>query len=401
MRKKSIFTPVSELEWLGILWNAREFSLKIPDRRIIDLRFSIEETIKSFATVTARKLAQCVGRIISMSPVLGNITRLMTRYCYICIESRSTWDSRLAIGDKDEIFNELIFWSNNINSLNTKRLDSYSKSSVIVFSDASSVACGAYTVELDKKVVHQMWDTTEACKSSTWREMKAIEQALKAFQHCLKGKTVKWLTDNQNCISIVKSGSMKTELHSLARSIFSTCTEKGISIDIKWIPRSENVLADYISKMIDWEDWGVSDEFFTFMNDLWGPFTVDRFANKSNTKLPRYNSLFWNTNTEAIDAFTQDWAGENNWLVPPLYSVLRVMKHMLACKAEGTLIVPRWSSSPFWPMIFRQKLVYQDYITDVIEFGNPEGIFIQGSNTNSLFGSDRFMSPVLAVRIKV
>jgi len=52
----------------------------------------------------------------------------------------------LVTGYKDEIFNELIFWSKNINSLNTKRLDSYSKSSVIVFSDASSVACGAYTV---------------------------------------------------------------------------------------------------------------------------------------------------------------------------------------------------------------------------------------------------------------
>ena len=83
----------------------------------------------------------------------------------------------------------------------------------------------------------------------------------------------------------------------------------------------------------------------------------------------------------------------------PRYSVLRVVKHMLACKAEGTLIVPRWGSSPFWPMIFRQNLVYQDYITDVIEFSNPEGIFVEGSNKNSLFGSDRFTSPVLAVRI--
>jgi hypothetical protein len=53
------------------------------------------------------------------------------------------------------------------------------------------------------------------------------------------------------------------------------------------------------------------------------------------------------------------------WFLP-LYSVPRVMKHMLACKAEGTLIVPRWSSSPYWPMIFRQNLVYQDYITDFI-----------------------------------
>ena len=148
----------------------------------------------------------------------------------------------------------MIFWSKNINSLNTNRLDSYSKLSVIIFSDASSVACGAYAVELDKKVIHQMWDNTEACKSSTWREMKAIEQALKALQNCLKGKTVKWLTDDQNCIFIVKSSSIKTELHSLARSIFSTCTERCISIAIQWIPRSENVLADYVSKMLDWED---------------------------------------------------------------------------------------------------------------------------------------------------
>ena len=69
------------------------------------MKVSIEETVKCFATVTASKLAQCVGRIISMSPVLVNITRLMTRYCYICTESRSTWDSRLITVYKDEIFN--------------------------------------------------------------------------------------------------------------------------------------------------------------------------------------------------------------------------------------------------------------------------------------------------------
>ena len=87
------------------------------------------------------------------------------------------------------------------------------------------------------------------------------------------------------------------------------------------------------------------------------------------------------------------------WFLP-LYSVPRVMKHMLACKAEGTLIVPRWSSSPYWPMIFRQNLVYQDYITDFIDFSNPEKIFVQGSNKNSFFGSNRFTAPVLALRIK-
>jgi hypothetical protein len=31
--------------------------------------------------------------------------------------------------------------------------------------------------------------------------------------------------------------------------------KKCISIDIQWIPRSENTKADYISKILDHEDW--------------------------------------------------------------------------------------------------------------------------------------------------
>jgi hypothetical protein len=54
-------------------------------------------------------------------------------------------------------------------------------------------------------------------------------------------------------------------------------------------------------------------------------------------ELNRYNSLYWNPGSEAIDAFSQNWQFENNWLVPPVFSVLRVIKHLLFCKARGTL----------------------------------------------------------------
>jgi hypothetical protein len=62
---------------------------------------------------------------------------------------------------------------------------------------------------------------------------------------------------------------MKEQLHSLALSIFSTCVEKGISIDIQWIPGTENEKADYISKMFDFEAWGVTLHFFAFMDQMW------------------------------------------------------------------------------------------------------------------------------------
>jgi hypothetical protein len=43
------------------------------------------------------------------------------------------------------------------------------------------------------------------------------------------------------------------------------------------------------------------------MNELWGIYTIDRFANSTNAKLSRFNSLFWNVNTEAVDGFTYEW----------------------------------------------------------------------------------------------
>ena len=83
-----------------------------------------------------------------------------------------------------------------------------------------------------------------------------------SFKVVFMGKTLKLFTDNQNCIRIVKSGCMKLDLQALTRSIFTGCSEKCISIDIQWIPLSENTKADYISKIVVHEDWGVTCEFF-------------------------------------------------------------------------------------------------------------------------------------------
>lgn len=90
-------------------------------------------------------------------------------------------------------------------------------------------------------------------------------------------KDVKWFTDNQSCVKIVQSGSMKHHLQSLAYNIFKMCVEQKISIDIQWIPRLENEKADFLSNIIDHDDWGVTVKFFEFINNLFGNFTVDRF----------------------------------------------------------------------------------------------------------------------------
>ena len=122
---KSIWEPVQKLEWLGLFWDSEQLSLYIPERRINDLRCCLEELFSYLPKVTARKLAQCVGKVISMMPVIGNIARLMTRRCYVIIENRTSWDSVVCIESSDFCITELNFWRKNIDFLNVKKLGGY------------------------------------------------------------------------------------------------------------------------------------------------------------------------------------------------------------------------------------------------------------------------------------
>ena len=70
---------------------------------------------------------------------------------------------------------------------------------------------------------------------------------------------------------------------------------------------------------------------------LRGPHSVDRFASHLNAQLPGFNSRFLCPRAEAVDAFTVNWSGENNWWCPPPMLVPRVVRHAEACGASGTL----------------------------------------------------------------
>ena len=141
---------------------------------------------------------------------------------------------------------------------------------------------------------------------------------------------------------------MKPDLHELALSIFRLALRYTIDLQVDWVPRSLNVPADSISRFIDCDDWSVSIYFFNHWTVSGVPILwIGLLANSHNSKLTRFYSRYWNPGCEGVDAFCYDWVGENNWLVPPVSLVPRVIWHLSHCKAVGTLIVPEWVSSPF------------------------------------------------------
>ena len=103
----------------------------------------------------------------------------------------------------------------------------------------------------------------------------------------------------------------------MAVEIDDICKSNHIALQVTWIPRNQNEVADAMSKLIDKDDWSLDQGTFLLRDSIWGHFTIDRFVTRYNTKCERFNSKFWNANTEAVKSFSVSWTGVNNWLVPP------------------------------------------------------------------------------------
>ena len=148
---------------------------------------------------------------------------------------------------------------------------------------------------------------------------------------------VKWYTDNQATAKIVEVGNMKFEWHTPALRIVKICYEHSTHFDIEWVPRDCNIRADFISKLLDFDDCQVTEDVSKDLSSFWGPYTVDCFVTYYNREVIRYFSIFWNPDTSGIDAFMQSCKVENSWLVPPVYLLPRTLVYMYNQGAKGTL----------------------------------------------------------------
>ena len=125
---------------------------------------------------------------------------------------------------------------------------------------------------------------------------------------------------------------------------------------------------------------------------------MDRFATCNNAQLPRFNSRYWSPGTEAVNTFTVNWAGENNWLCPPIALVPRAIRHAQVCHAICTLIVPVWPSAPFWPLLCPEEAQFAGFVTAFQELPLTNQLFLPGLSGSVLFGGSVPNTPVYALR---
>lgn len=76
--RKSVWSPVQDLVWLGFCINTVRFVLKVQEKRLRKVLDTGSESMSEFLKlrkVFVRKVASFLGQIISMSTVLGSVSQ--------------------------------------------------------------------------------------------------------------------------------------------------------------------------------------------------------------------------------------------------------------------------------------------------------------------------------------
>ena len=139
---------------------------------------------------------------------------------------------------------------------------------------------------------------------------------------------------------------------------------------------------------------------FQELDSLWVPHTVDWFASLNSKQLPHFCAKWLCPGCEGVDPFTLDWRGENNLLVPPVYLIPRVLRHMTHNGESGFLVVPFWPSAPWWPLLLKDSSNFQDFVVACLDIPIHSLTFLPGSADSDLFGNGSPSYRILALRLQ-
>lgn len=228
--------------------------------------------------------------------------------------------------------------------------------------------------------------------SSTQRELYGVTTFVLAVAPLLRGGRFRLFMDNLGCVFIlggvvpefsvggkrwgeyVSGGSPNAKLQMLALQLFQAQLSEGFELQAVWLPREQNVRADYLSHVSEMRhhDYQLHQTLFLQLDQEWGPHTVDRFACNATRQLDRFCSHYFHPEAEWVDAFSASWQGEVNWLFPPATAsaISRTISHMCSCQALGTLIVPLAPWSP-WRATLRPHDTWAPFVTCARRLGDP------------------------------
>lgn len=335
--EKSSLEPGQNKVYIGydILTNG-EPVIKIPLSRCRKLKKDILRVV-SKEVIHARVLARVTGQCVSMFKAIAP-GKLMLRNVYKVLTKRNSWEDFVSLDEA--AVQDLNWWVHALDGWNGQVIHK-KVPEIQIICDASPFGFGALC---GNRKAAGFWSPRVANSPQNAREMMAILVAVHTFGPHLRGKSVQIVTDNITAMAYINQmGGQSRDLNKIAKDIWVGANQFNMTLTATYLAGCLNVEADYLSRLSTRYEWTLHPKLFQYLDNLWGPHTVDRFANMGNHVLPKYNSRYMDPLCSAVDALAQsDWGAENNWINPPFRLLNQVLDKIVASQAWATVIAPAW-----------------------------------------------------------
>ena len=306
--------------------------------------------------VKVKVLASVVGLIINFGLAVGRSARFYTRFSSMEVARAvevGSWGASVVLSE--EVMVEVRYWVQNLRELNGQKIRRQAGVQVVqprmMYSDAGGHMAGGCMMVNKRARSDSVFQVNlteeEVAKSSTYRELRGIEEGFKALGGWMEGRSMRWHCDSWSACKIVEFGSMKPDCHVVAKRINGLIRELNVDFEIAWLSReSEEIrFADRVSKDFDFGDYRISAVDFEGLVSAFGGFSADYFASDYSFRMRPFYSRYISGLSAGSDAFAQDWSRGFGFFHPPVALVPRLMDKAREEGAQGILVVPDWPQS--------------------------------------------------------
>lgn len=325
--------------------------VKVSRERIKKLKRSIKMVFGS-GRVSKRQLARIAGQAVSMTKAIVP-AKLLLQNTYRMISSLQAWDDKVQL--TGAVTRDLEWWLSAVDNWNGRTI-SQTTVQIQCLTDASTTGWGSYISE-DQKA-SGLWEPCISAKSSNFRELMTVGMTLLSFHDTLCGKVVQILSDNVTTVACINNlYTPSQELGQLMTDIWIMAHKLGVTLVAKHLAGRLNVLADHLSRVNSPYEWALDRKMFLYLDILFGPHTVDRFASMRTAQLPIYNSLYHDPMTSGVDALSQsNWRDNMNFVNAPFFLIPRVLQVVREQRAEATIIAPKWPAQVWFRDLVRMSV---------------------------------------------
>ena len=351
---KCLWKPTQELVWCGFLWNLRTFTVEVTKKKAERIKSLAKELLKK-KTVTVKEMSALTGLVVSCSPALGRSARFKTRASIMWVQQlvdKYGWKAFGIVSEQAKL--ELIFWRDKVEKVNGQVIrhePGVVKADSFGFSDAGGHQIGGVLYGRDKTEILKefkiQFSEEEKKMSSTYRELRGIEEGLKMAGEAWRRKSVRWGCDNWAAVKACELGSTKADCMEVANNIGMLAESFEMKLEVVWKRRNtdEIVVCDKLSKEFDLSEYRIVKEDFISLDREFGPFSVDWFASSWSARLDVFSSKYADKGCQFVDAFANFWGTGFGYFHPPMGEVARVLEKAKIDEARGILIVPDWPGS--------------------------------------------------------